>query len=410
MRIIDLFSGVGGLTFGFYYKIWGQGFAKNLKNKIVFANEFDEKAAKAYSSNYPDVQMLRSDIKTISDFQIHQIIGEQPIDLLIGGPPCQSFSTIGKRQFDDKAKLYLEYLRIIKTVSPKMFIFENVKGMLSMHEQVPILNEEGTPQFDNNGSIKTEPGRLIIDIIKEALETIGEHGYEIIGKEVLDAQNYGIPQHRERVIIIGVRKDLRERVTWDYPPKTHGKGLAPVLTIKDAISDLPSLQEGERKTEYTNAPSNEYQFRMRKNSSSLTHHYCGIHNEKMKRIIAAVPQGEGKPYINDLVKKGLLPPFCKLTSGYDNTYGRLREDIPSTTITNNMCTPSALRCIHYDQNRELSPREGARIQSFPDWFSFFGGRADVTKQIGNAVPPLLAIQLARQIEKAIERINANEQG
>ena len=106
-----------------------------------------------------------------------------------------------------------------------------------------------------------------------------------------------------------------------------------------------------------------------------------------------------------MVDIGELPESCKLTSGYNNTYGRLVEDQPSTTITNNMCTPSALRCIHYGQNRTLSPREGARIQSFPDWFVFRGVRANVTKQIGNAVPPILAMVMARRIEEVLRRGN-----
>ena len=134
----------------------------------------------------------------------------------------------------------------------------------------------------------------------------------------------------------------------------------------------------------------------------LTQHFCGIHNEKMRRVIAAVPQGEGRHYINHLVDIGELPEFCRLTSGYANTYGRLIEDKPCTTITNNMCTPSALRCIHYEQNRELTPREGARIQSFPDWYVFDGQKGHVTTQIGNAVPPLLAMAMARNIEDVLE--------
>ena len=98
---------------------------------------------------------------------------------------------------------------------------------------------------------------------------------------------------------------------------------------------------------------------------------------------------------------GTIPEEYRLTSGYGNTYGRLVADKPSTTITNNMCTPSGLRCIHYEQNRALTPREGARIQSFPDWFSFYGTRTEITKQIGNAVPPLLALALAKKIESCL---------
>lgn len=97
----------------------------------------------------------------------------------------------------------------------------------------------------------------------------------------------------------------------------------------------------------------------------------------------------------------------RLTSGYHNTYGRLIANQPSTTITNNMCTPSGLRCIHYEQNRALSPREGARIQSFPDWFKFYGTRTEVTKQIGNAVPPILALQIANKVYELFE-VRGNE--
>ena len=123
MRIVDLFSGAGGLTFGFYYRIWGKGFAKNRKNEIVFANEYDKKAADAYRANFPGVKMLCCDIKALTNENVLQMIGDNPIDLLIGGPPCQSFSTVGKRQFDDKAKLYTEYLRMLRTIYPKMFLF-----------------------------------------------------------------------------------------------------------------------------------------------------------------------------------------------------------------------------------------------------------------------------------------------
>ena len=159
-----------------------------------------------------------------------------------------------------------------------------------------------------------------------------------------------------------------------------------------------------RANAYINDPVNAYQTLMREDNQVLTHHFCGVHNEKMRAVIAAVPQGEGRHYINKLVDIGKLPETCRLTSGYANTYGRLVENRPCTTITNNMCTPSALRCIHYEQNRELTPREGARIQSFPDWYVFDGQKGHVTTQIGNAVPPLLAMAMARSIEEIIEQL------
>ena len=226
-----------------------------------------------------------------------------------------------------------------------------------------------------------------------------------MGEKVLDAVNYGVPQHRERVFLVGVRNDIREQIKWEYPASTHGKDGLPQITIREAISDLPEIEEGESTDVYVNEPINLYQVLMRGQNQELTQHFCGNHNEKMRMVIAAVPQGEGRHYINALVDNGELPEFCRLTSGYANTYGRLVEDKPCTTITNNMCTPSALRCIHYAQNRELTPREGARIQSFPDWFVFSGQKGHVTTQIGNAVPPLLSIAMARKIEEVLEENN-----
>jgi len=113
MRIIDLFSGAGGLTFGFYYRIKNNRFVRNRKNSFVFANEFDSHAAKAFTQNFPDITMLHQDIRTLDEATILQYIGEEPVDLIVGGPPCQSFSTVGQRVYDEKATMYVEYLRLL---------------------------------------------------------------------------------------------------------------------------------------------------------------------------------------------------------------------------------------------------------------------------------------------------------
>lgn len=405
MRIVDLFSGAGGLTFGFYYNLIDGQFVRT-DNEFLFANEYDVYAAQAFSSNYPDINMINRKIQDLTEEKITQIIGNEEVDLIIGGPPCQSFSTVGRRRFDEKARLYTEYIRMLKIIRPKMFLFENVKGMLSMKEQIPITDEEGNPVLNEKGEQITRPGELIMNIIKDNFSDLGDGlGYTLVGEEVLDAVNFGVPQHRERVFLVGVRNDIRDQVNWEYPNPTHGTDEVPHITIKEAISDLPELKEGETSDVYDRPPVNLYQILMRGDNQKLTQHFCGIHNEKMRRVIAAVPQGEGRHYINSLVDKGELPEFCRLTSGYANTYGRLVENKPCTTITNNMCTPSALRCIHYAQNRELTPREGARIQSFPDRYVFCGQKTHVTTQIGNAVPPLLAMAMARKIEEVLEEVN-----
>lgn len=404
MRIVDLFSGAGGLTFGFYYRLQGDSFIRT-NNEFVFANEYDKNAADAFKKNYKNIPMQNCKIEELTDAKVLELIGENPVDLIIGGPPCQSFSTVGKRCFDAKARLYTEYLRMLKLIRPKMFLFENVKGMLSMREQIPVKDENSNAVLNDEGEPKTVPGELIIKIIEEEIQDLdGVVGYTIVGKKVLNAKNFGVPQSRERVFLIGVRNDLVENIEWEYPTATYGiEGMPKCLTLRQAIEDLPKIDAGaDEIKEYDKDPTHDYQKLMRKGSKGLTHHYCGAHNEKLTKIIEAVLPGKGRPYINQLVKEGKLPKECELTSGYNNTYGRLVADEPSTTITNNMCTPSALRCIHYEQNRTLTPREGARIQSFPDWYQFVGQRGNVTKQIGNAVPPLLAMAMARKIEEVLE--------
>ena len=414
MRIIDLFSGAGGLTFGFYYCKKNNAFVRNRRNSFVFANEFDPHAAMAFSTNYPDITMLNKDIKSLGADFIKEMIGNDPVDLIIGGPPCQSFSTVGQRIYDEKATLYEEYLRMLNIVRPKMFLFENVKGILSMKEVFYAHDADGNILYEikenkNRTSLKPRKkpiiegyGELIMDKIHKMFSNIDntEFGYNIVHK-TLNAIDYGVPENRERVFIIGIRKDLD--IKWCFPEPKR----TPPLTIYEAISDLPELQEGEDIHEYNNPPVNEYQRLMRQNSTHLTHHYCGIYGEKIRMVIENVNQGEGKNDFNALVDAGIIDEKYRLTSGYANTYGRLVANQPSPTITNNMTTPSALRCIHYAQNRALSPREGARIQSFPDWFEFYGKKAQVTKQIGNAVPPVMAIEIAKQIEKVLNGVEKN---
>ena len=406
MRIIDLFSGAGGLTFGFYYRKKGNRFVRNRKNSFVFANEFDSHAAKAFTLNYPDIKMLNQDIKTLDEQFIKELIGNDPVDLIIGGPPCQSFSTVGQRIYDEKAMLYEEYLRILSIAQPKMFLFENVKGILSMRETFYKTDSDGNIIYEvtknkNTGRERKKPivdhyGRKVIDIISEKFATINDHLGYTISKQVLNAVDYGVPENRERVFIVGIRNDLD--INWEFPPPLSSEK----ITIKEAISDLPPVSENEEVTEYTTPPTNSYQTLMRYGSKSLTCHFCGEYGDKIRTVIRNVKQGQGKDDFNLLISKGLIEEKYKLTSGYSNTYGRLIESQPSTTITNNLSTPSSLRCIHYSQDRALTPREGARIQSFPDWFSFEGDKVHITTQIGNAVPPLLAIEFAKKIDHILK--------
>lgn len=386
MNIVDLFSGAGGLTFGFQYKIKKDRFVRNHQNTILFANEYANQTAQAFHNNFPDIPLISDDIANITIELITDMnIDLENIDLVIGGPPCQSYSTVGKRQYDKRAKMYREYIRLLGILKPKMFIFENVTGLLSMKNDndEPVLDDIKNMFADINGD--------------------GQLSYAIKQK-VLNAKNYGVPQSRDRVFIVGIRQDL-DIDCWEFPKEKYGdgRGKLPCLTVKDAISDLPYLNEGEAINEYTLPPQNAYQALMRGNCVDLTDHFIGTYGDKIRTVIRNVVQGEGKRYFNNLVDEGLLDRKYYLTSGYNNTYGRLWWDRPSTTITNSFGTPSALRCIHPLQDRALSTREGARLQSFPDWFCFCGNKYEKNSQVGNAVPPLLAIELAKQVQRCFKR-------
>ena len=197
---------------------------------------------------------------------------------------------------------------------------------------------------------------------------------------------------------IGQRKGLN--ISWNFD---NIKKVSKQITVKQAIDDLPPVYGNKPVSSYqeSSPATNEYQSLMRGQNKQLTGHFSSLYGEKMQTIINNVVQGEGKNYINSLVDKGILDKKYRLTSGYKNTYGRLIENLPCTTITNNMSTPSGLRCIHYRENRALTPREGARIQSFPDWFQFSGCKENITTQIGNAVPPLLAMKIAEELENIL---------
>lgn len=379
-NVIDLFSGAGGLTYGFSHVIQNNAFVQDDFFNFIFANEYNHQAAKAFSVNFPEINLIEGDIAEINqDFLRKKNINiNVPVDLIIGGPPCQSYSTVGKRQYDQRAKMYREYMRMLRIFRPSVFIFENVTGMLTMK------NDSGTP---------------VIDDIKNSFKTIdGDLGYKLF-VETLNAKDFGVPQSRERVFIVGFRKDIDYQ--WTFPLPTHGRkrNLHNYVKISEAISDLPCIKCGQKKSNYKTQPQTDYESLMRGDSQILEDHECGVYGEKISAVIKVVKQGEGRFFINELVEKGELPREYYLTSGYKNTYGRLWWDRPSTTITNSLGTPSALRCIHPFQNRALTTREGARLQSMPDTMHFFGNKHERNSQVGNAVPPLLAMALANKMRE-----------
>lgn len=351
-NVVDLFAGVGGLSYGFSHN---PGF------NIVAANEIEHDISIAYTLNHPNVKMLNCSISDLSQEVLKEAIGEKEIDLVVGGPPCQSYSTLGKRQMDGRASLFMEYKRVLQILQPKAFLFENVSGLLSM----------------DNGKLFPK--------IQEEFKSIG---YDVKFK-LLNAVDYGVPQHRERVILVGFKGDNN----FIYPEPTHGPGKIPYVTLRDAIGDLPPLTSGGSSNLYDRVVDNEFLRFVRKNASNeVTEHFAPKNGEKLIRIMSALKEGQDKFD---------LPEDIRPKSGYANTYAKLWWDRPSTTITRNFATPSSSRCIHPRDSRAMSIREGARLQSFPDDYKFHGGSSMKKLEIGNAVPPLLSVVLAKQMLEAL---------
>lgn len=359
------------------------GFADDDNFEIIAANEILPNMAKAYSLNHPTVKVYVQDIKNFRAKEVEKDLGVKAneIDVIVGGPPCQAYSTVGKRLIDDpRGKLFQEYYRVLKEFNPKFFLYENVKGLLSMR------------------------GGELLDTIISLFESLG---YKVQHK-LLNSADYGAPQIRERVIVVGSKLEENFR----YPLPTHcdanelnnffGFGLKPHLTLEEAISDLPFIKSGEESFEYISEPQNEFQRLMRVNApEKLMDHNAPNNNAKLVKIMELLPDG-GTP--EDLPKE-LRP-----TSGFKNTYCRLWWSRPSTTITRNLSTPSSSRCIHPKAPRPLTTREGARIQCFPDSYLLYGSRSDRNLQIGNAVPGFLSNALAKAILRNFEQGHEKNHG
>lgn len=228
LQVIDLFSGAGGLTFGFYYDVINSRFVKRENVEFVFSNEYSSTAVKAFKKNYGDnIPVIEGDVCNITDETIDSYVGKKEIDVIIGGPPCQSFSTVGQRNYDARAKLSNQYLRILEKVKPKMFLFENVKGILSMKEIFYKTDENGETVYEeikkqrgNREFIRKKP---VVDhygekVIKKLADEFDRIGYNVAYQTML-ASDFGVPQNRERVFIIGIRKDIN--IKWKFP---EGKG------------------------------------------------------------------------------------------------------------------------------------------------------------------------------------------
>ena len=363
MDVIDLFSGCGGLSLGF----------EKAGYTIKKAVEFDPAIANTYKMNHPNVEMIVDDIRNIDTTGVFK---GKDADIIIGGPPCQGFSMAGARirqGFIDDPRNYLfkHYFNIVKTVKPKVFVMENVKGMKTMQK----------------GKIFEE----ILNVFSDT-DTMEETPYHLYPR-VIRAIDFGIPQKRERLIIIGTTlPDVAFENLWVQTKNDiqadHPDYFNPV-TVWDAIGNLPAVSENGIVP--TPTPITNYQRYLSGNNDIITNHVKSNHSVKAIQRMSQICNGENYTKLQETIK-----------SVHSGSYGRLCWDDAAPTITTRFDTPAGGRFIHPIENRTLSPREAARIQSFPDDFVFYGTKREISRQIGNAVPPKISYFLARLVKKMLE--------
>lgn len=376
LSAIDLFAGAGGLTEGFRQA----GF------RCLAANDFDSAAAKTFKASHPEATFIEGKIEKISNGLLREVAGvaKGDLDVLLGGPPCQAFSVYNHQRgfHDERSGLFREYLRIVDGLMPQFVVMENVTGIKSV----------------GNGRAVTE--------ITESLQKLGY----FVEHRILKAEEYGVPQERRRIFFIGSRDS--NSIPW--PKATHiagdelpllvngNKGLAPFVSVWEAIGDLPELAicEGEDTSQYSESAKCDYQRYMRNGSKALYNHVApSLQDINLKRL-KHIPQGGSWRDI----PFALLPPGMKRARRCDHTkrYGRLHPDgLASTILTK--CDLHWGAYIHPFQERTLTVREAARFQSFPDRIRFLGSRVEQFKQVGNAVPPLLARAVARPIARVLRK-------
>ena len=345
MNGADLFAGVGGLSQGFIKA----GFS------ISLAIEYDTSIAKAYKLNHKTTDVYNEDIRKLDFAEIHK---KHPnIDIVIGGPPCQGFSQKGKRlKLDDPRNfLFQRFVDFVREFKPQYFVLENVPNIIT-----------------------TADGYFR----KKIVSAFTELGYSV-SCGVLCALDFGIPQDRRRAVFIGTLDDNLIEL-----PIPNGRS----CTISEAIYDLPFIKSGEgvEETTYDKTPNSEYQRLLRGTETILHNHVATNHSKAALSKLALIPKGKGKE---------VLPKELLTKSIYSGTWCRLLEDGYAPTITTRFDTPSSGRFTHPILDRCLTIREAARIQSFPDSFVFYGNRTSQMKQVGNAVPPLLAFEIAKVIVK-----------
>ena len=341
----------------------------------VFALDFDKNATATYGKNHPGTTVVTKDIADVTAREILEATRGREIDLLAGGPSCQGFSTHGKRKADDPRNfLFQEYLRLAKALRPKWILIENVQGMLTY----------------DKGYFRR--------VILSELQQLGYHA----DARVLCAADYGVPQLRNRIFFIATRTDC----PISFPRPTHSPsgidGLLPYVTVEDAVGDLPPImgQARSQAIKYIARPGNDYQRYVRKGSGLLTMHEARALSPQAQEIARHVVEGQG---LRSVPLEALPERFKKmrrisngeLRKDCTTLYYRLSRQRPAYTITCYFRNIASGPFLHPTEDRSLSFREAARLMSFRDSYYFSG--SSLARQIGNAVPPLLAAAVGKHI-------------
>ncbi len=370
LKVVDLFSGCGGLSIGF--EMTGQFL-------VVAGNDFDSDSLTSFGMNHPNATCWPGSITDLDPVSLMEGLGMKrgELDVLVGGPPCQGFSRNrarrhyeGRFQDDPRNYLFKEYLRFVEAFLPRAVLIENVPDM--------IVKEGG--RFE-----------------REICEALDDLGYHHSRAAVLNAADFGVPQRRRRAIFLAGRE-----APIPLPSPTHSETVEDASlfprdrwrTIRDAIGDLPSLGEagGKSPGPYACEPQNDYQKLLRDGADSVSNHVAWKLSATQSERLTYLRPGDGAE---------CLPPHLAPKSGYGSAYRRMSWDIPALTITTWMYHPGSGMFFHPSDHRNITVREGARLQSFPDATAFFGGKVSQCRQVGNAVPPVLAAALAQQVYQAL---------
>jgi DNA (cytosine-5)-methyltransferase 1 len=369
--IIDLFCGTGGFAQGFL--------DQDPRYALRYAIDLDPHASATARMNHPDVLVDTKDIRKVLPASVQKRLGVKHVDVVVGGPPCQGFSSLrpnrSSPEDDDRNNLYLRFARFAAAFKPKVVVLENVVGLL------------------------THRGGETLDRLLQAFAKLKYR----VDWRILNAASFGVPQKRERFVMIAARDNGPVR----FPKPTHrfdgrvvgykdrsrfllaDASCPAALSVEDAIGDLPPLARGEQATRYDRPARNAYQAARRGVTNQLTLHKAANHSSKMMEVIR-----HAGPSIASI-------PRHLITSGFSSCYSRLAADEPATTITVKFQSPASNKCIHPTQHRTLTPREAARIQSFDDGYAFSGSLTEIAAQIGNAVPPLLGRAIASSVSELL---------